>query len=314
MKFTILEPIGMTACKYGQLKKEFEELGHELVFFGDRNEDEQELIKRAEGADAIVVSNIPITRNFIDACPNLSMISVAFTGVDHIDMQACNDRNILVSNAAGFSNESVAELTIGMILSVYRKIVGGDAMTRFGGDRAGFLGTELNGKTLGIIGAGEIGLRVAEIAKVFNCKVLAYSRSEKSVEGLKFVDKETLLKKSDIVSLHVPLKQETKGLMGKEEFQLMKANAILINTARGPVVNSDALCWALEESEIAGAAVDVYEKEPPLDKEHVLFTAPNLIMLPHIAYATNESFEKRIDIVMENIKLWLQGKPRNIMN
>ncbi|RKE03223.1 NAD(P)-dependent oxidoreductase [Marinifilum flexuosum] len=314
MKFTILEPIGMTACKYGQLKKEFEELGHELVFFGDRNEDEQELIKRAEGADAIVVSNIPITKNFIDACPNLSMISVAFTGVDHIDMQACNERNILVSNAAGFSNESVAELAIGMILSVYRKIVGGDAMTRFGGDRGGFLGTELNGKTLGIIGAGEIGLRVAEIAKVFNCNVLAYSRSEKSVEGVKFVDKETLLKESDIVSLHVPLTSETKGLMGKDEFKLMKPEAILINTARGPVVDSDALCWALDEHEIAGAAVDVYEKEPPLDKEHILFTAPNLIMLPHIAYATNESFEKRIDIVMDNIKLWLQGKPRNIMN
>ncbi|MCY1635831.1 NAD(P)-dependent oxidoreductase [Marinifilum sp. D737] len=314
MKFTILEPIGMTACKYGQLKKEFEELGHELVFFGDRNEDEQELIKRAEGADAIVVSNIPITKNFIDACPKLSMISVAFTGVDHIDMQACNERNILVSNAAGFSNESVAELTIGMILSVYRKIVGGDAMTRFGGDRGGFLGTELNGKTLGIIGAGEIGLRVAEIAKIFNCKVLAYSRSEKSVEGVKFVDKETLLKESDIVSLHVPLTPATKGLMSKEEFQLMKPESILINTARGPVVDSDALCWALDEHEIAGAAVDVYEKEPPLDKEHILFTAPNLIMLPHIAYATNESFEKRIDIVMENIKLWLQGEPRNIMN
>ncbi|WP_282015914.1 NAD(P)-dependent oxidoreductase [Marinifilum flexuosum] len=314
MKFTILEPIGMTACKYGHLKKKFEELGHDLLFFGDRNEDEQELIKRAEGADAIVVSNIPITKKIIDACPKLSMISVAFTGVDHIDMQACNERNILVSNAAGFSNESVAELTIGMILSVYRKIVGGDAMTRFCGDRGGFLGTELNGKTLGIIGAGEIGLRVAEIAKIFNCKVLAYSRSEKSVEGVKFVDKETLLKESDIVSLHVPLTPETKGLMGKEEFKLMKPEAILINTARGPVVDSDALCWALDEHEIAGAAVDVYEKEPPLDKEHILFTAPNLIMLPHIAYATNESFEKRIDIVMENIKLWLQGEPRNIMN
>ena len=314
MKFTILEPIGMTACKYGQLKKEFEELGHELVFFGDRNENEQELMKRAEGADAIVVSNIPITKNFIDACPNLSMISVAFTGVDHIDMKACNERNILVSNAAGFSTEAVAELTIGMILSVYRKIVGADAMTRFGGDRGGFLGTELNGKTLGIIGAGEIGLRVAEIAKVFNCKVLAYSRSEKSIKGVKFVDKETLLKESDIVSLHVPLTNETKGLMSKEEFKLMKPEAILINTARGPVVNSDALCRALDEHEIAGAAVDVYEKEPPLNKEHILFTAPNLIMLPHIAYATNESFEKRIDIVMENIKLWLQGKPRNIMN
>jgi len=314
MKFTILEPIGMTACKYGQFKKEFEELGHELVFFGDRNENEEELIKRAEGADAIVVSNIPITKNFIDACPNLSMISVAFTGVDHIDMKACNERNILVSNAAGFSNESVAELAIGMILSVYRKIVGADAMTRFGGDRGGFLGTELNGKTLGIIGAGEIGLRVAEIAKVFRCKVLAYSRSEKSVEGLTFVDKETLLKESDIVSLHVPLNETTKGLISTEEFKLMKPEAILINTARGPVVDSEALCVALEESEIAGAAVDVYEKEPPLDKEHILFTAPNLIMLPHIAYATHESFDKRINIVMENIKLWLQGKPRNIMN
>jgi len=314
MKFTILEPIGMTACKYGQFKKEFEELGHELVFFGDRNENEEELIKRAEGADAIVVSNIPISKNFIDACPNLSMISVAFTGVDHIDMKACNERNILVSNAAGFSTESVAELTIGMILSVYRKIVGGDAMTRFGGDRGGFLGIELNGKTLGIIGAGEIGLRVAEIAKVFRCKVLAYSRSEKSVEGLTFVDKETLLKESDIVSLHVPLNETTKGLISTEEFKLMKPEAILINTARGPVVDSEALCVALEESEIAGAAVDVYEKEPPLDKEHILFTAPNLIMLPHIAYATHESFDKRINIVMENIKLWLQGKPRNIMN
>ncbi|GKT23936.1 hydroxyacid dehydrogenase, partial [Aduncisulcus paluster] len=173
----------------------------------------------------------------------------------------CNERNILVSNAAGFSNESVAELAIGMILSVYRKIVGADAMTRFGGDRGGFLGTELNGKTLGIIGAGEIGLRVAEIAKVFRCKVLAYSRSEKSVEGL----------------------------ISTEEFKLMKPEAILINTARGPVVDSEALCVALEESEIAGAAVDVYEKEPPLDKEHILFTAPNLIMLPHIAYATHES-------------------------
>ena len=304
----------MTACKYGQFKKEFEDLGHELVFFGDRNENEEELIKRAEGADAIVVSNIPISKNFIDACPNLSMISVAFTGVDHIDMKACNERNILVSNAAGFSTESVAELTIGMILSVYRKIVGGDAMTRFGGDRGGFLGTELNGKTLGIIGAGEIGLRVAEIAKVFRCKVLAYSRSEKSVEGLTFVDKETLLKESDIVSLHVPLNETTKGLISTEEFKLMKPEAILINTARGPVVDSEALCVALEESEIAGAAVDVYEKEPPLDKEHILFTAPNLIMLPHIAYATHESFDKRINIVMENIKLWLQGKPRNIMN
>ena len=314
MKFSILEPIGITACKYEQLKQEFAVLGHELIFFTDRNENEQELIKRAEGADAVVVSNIPITKVFLDACPNLSMISVAFTGVDHIDMEICRERNILVSNAAGFSTESVAELVIGMILSVYRKIVSGDSITRFGGDRAGFLGTELNGKTIGIVGAGAIGLRVAEIAKVFNCRLIAYNRSKKTVEGVEFVDMPTLLKESDVVSLHVPLTNATKGLIGKEEFKQMKPTAILINTARGPVVDSDALCEALENGEIAGAAVDVYEKEPPLDKEHILFTAPNLIMLPHLAFATNESFSKRVDIVMENIHMWLQGKPRNIMN
>ena len=314
MKFSILEPIGITACKYEQLKQEFAVLGHELIFFTDRNENEQELIKRAEGADAVVVSNIPITKVFLDACPNLSMISVAFTGVDHIDMEICRERNILVSNAAGFSTESVAELVIGMILSVCRKIVSGDSITRFGGDRAGFLGTELNGKTIGIVGAGAIGLRVAEIAKVFNCRLIAYNRSEKTVEGVEFVDMPTLLKESDVVSLHVPLTNATKGLIGKEEFKQMKPTAILINTARGPVVDSDALCEALENGKIAGAAVDVYEKEPPLEKEHILFTAPNLIMLPHLAFATNESFSKRVDIVMENIRLWLQGKPRNIMN
>ncbi len=314
MKFSILEPIGITACKYGLLKQEFKAMGHELIFFSDRNEDEKEMIERAEGADAIIVSNIPIRKTFLDACPNLSMISVAFTGVDHIDMETCRERNILVSNAAGFSTESVAELTIGMILSVYRKIVSGDSITRFGGDRAGFLGSELNGKTIGIIGAGAIGLRVADIAKVFNCRVIAFNRSEKSVEGVEFVSMDTLLKESDVVSLHVPLTATTKGLIGKEEFKKMKPSAILINTARGPVVDSEALCEALENGEIAGAAVDVYEKEPPLEKEHILFTAPNLIMLPHLAFATNESFNKRVDIVMENIRLWLAGKPRNIMN
>lgn len=314
MKISILEPIGINACKFNQLKQDFEKLGHELVFFSDRNENENELIKRAKGADAIVVSNIPISANFVEKCSNLSMISVAFTGVDHIDMQACNDRDILVSNAAGFSNESVAELTLGMIISLYRKIVGGDAITRFGGGRGTFLGTELNGKCLGIVGAGAIGLRVAEIAKVFNCRVLAYSRTEKQIDKIEFVDKATLLKEADIVSLHTPLTSETKDLIGTEEFKLMKDSAILINTARGPVVNSKALCKALEDGEIAGAAVDVYEKEPPLEKEHILFTAPNLIMLPHLAFATHESFDKRIDIVMDNIKLWLEGKPRNIMN
>ncbi len=314
MKITIVEPIGITADKLEHIRKQFTKLGHEIVFFSDRNEGEHELIKRVGDADVMVVSNIPITKTFIDACPNLSMISVAFTGVDHIDLQACSDRNILVSNAQGFSTEAVAELTIGMILDLYRKMADGNKTIRKGGDRAGFLGTELNGKVLGIIGAGEIGLRVANIAQAFGCSVLAHSRTYKDIDNISFVDKTTLLEQADIVSLHTPLTPETKYMIGEKELLLMKKSAILINTARGLVVDNKALCSALQNGDIAGAAIDVYEKEPPLDMNYPLFAVPNTLLLPHLAYATNESFDKRIDIVMENILLWLQGKPRNIMN
>ncbi len=314
MKIAIVEPIGITSDILSVFQEKFTALGHDIVFFSDRNENEQELIKRVGNADVMVVSNIPITKTLIDACPNLAMISVAFTGVDHIDLEACNQRNILVSNAQGFSTEAVAELTIGMILDLYRHMSNGDNTIRKGGDRAGFLGSELNGKVLGIIGAGEIGLRVATIAQAFGCKVLAYSRTPKNIANISFVDKETLLQQSDIVSLHTPLTAETKYLIDEAELQIMKKSAILINTARGLVVNNKALCAALKQGDIAGAAIDVYEKEPPLDLDYPLFDAPNTLLLPHLAYATNESFIKRINIVMDNILLWLQGKPRNIMN
>ncbi len=314
MKIAIVEPIGITAEKLEQIRNQFTVLGHKIEFYADRNENEQELIKRVGNADVMVVSNILVTKTLIGACPNLSMISVAFTGVDHIDLQACSDRNILVSNAQGFSTEAVAELTIGMILDLYRKMSAGDKTIRKGGDRAGFLGTELNGKVVGIIGAGEIGLRVANIAMAFGCKVLAYSRTIKDIPNITFVDKATLLQQADIVSLHTPLTEATKYLIGEKELQLMKKSAILINTARGLVVDNKALCSALQNGEIAGAAIDVYEKEPPLAIDYPLFAAPNTLLLPHFAYATSESFNKRIDIVMENIVLWLQGKPRNIMN
>ena len=229
-------------------------------------------------------------------------------------MEVCREREIIVSNAAGFSTEAVAELTIGMIISTYRKIAGGDSITRMGGSRMDFLGTELNGKTIGIIGTGAIGQRVAELARAFKCKVLGHCRNPKKIEGIEFTDKETLLKNSDIISLHVPLTAETRNMIGEKEFNMMKSEAILINTARGPVVDKESLCEALSSHKISGAALDVYDIEPPLPSDHILFKAPNLLMLPHIAYATNESFAKRLEIVIENILLWLEGKPRNIMN
>jgi len=314
MKIVFLEPLSLCGCKANALKNEFQDKGHELIVFNDRNENEDELITRAEGADIIAVSNIRISKHFIDSCTKLKMISVAFTGVDHIDMNTCRNRNIIVSNSAGFSNESVAELAIGMMISTYRNIAWGDTITRMGGARENYLGSEINGKTVGIIGCGNIGERVAEICKVFGCNILAYNRTPKKIEGVTFTDKETLLKESDIITLHTPLTEETKGLISNDDFNIMKPSAILINTARGPVVDKQALYDALYNNKIAGAATDVYDKEPPLDKDDILLKAPNLLMLPHVAYATHESFEKRLNIVIDNIKLWLDGMPRNIMN
>lgn len=314
MKVTFLEPIGIPHEKLIALSNSLQKNGMELITFPDRNEDEAELIKRTADSEIVVVSNIKLSEHYINSCKELKMISVAFTGVDHVDIEACTKKGITVCNAAGYSTDAVAELTLGMIISVYRNISGGDATTRFGGHRAGLLGTELKGKTLGIIGAGAIGTRVAELATAFKCKVVAYSRTKKDLPNVEFVDLDTLLKTSDIVSVHVPLNDETKGLMGKREFTLMKESAIFINTARGPIVESSALDYALNEKEIAGAAVDVYETEPPLPSDHILFTSQNLLMLPHIAYATHEAFDIRADIVVDNVIGWKNGDVKNKVN
>ncbi len=314
MNIVFLEPLGLCRYKGEALKNKFKLEGHNLTIYSDRNEKEDEIIRRAKNADIIAVSNITITKTIIEACTNLKMISVAFTGVDHIDMTTCREKGIIVSNAAGFSTESVAELTMGMIISTYRKIIWGDNTTRSGGSRTDFLGTELNGKTIGIIGTGAIGLRVAEIAKAFKCNILAHSRTYKEVNYIEYTDLSTLLKNSDIISLHVPLTDKTKNLISKKEFNKMKPGAILINTARGAIVNKDALFEALYNQTISAAAVDVYDIEPPLPTSDILMKANNLLMLPHIAYATHESFDKRLDIVINNIINWLHNSPQNVMN
>jgi D-3-phosphoglycerate dehydrogenase len=176
------------------------------------------------------------------------------------------------------------------------------------------LGSELHGKTFGIIGTGQIGSQVARLANAFGCKVLAFNRSKKAISNVEFSNLDYLLKNSDIVSLHVPLTKETRHLLGEREMNLMKNTAILINTARGPVVDYHALATALKNNNIAGAAIDVYEKEPPLDKNHPLLEAPNTILFPHIGYATKEAIQLRGKIVIDNIFQWLAGKPQNVMH
>lgn len=314
MKITLLEPIGYPNDDLIKIKDDFKALGHEFEYYDTRPENDEEIIKKTSNSDVLLLSNLPLSENVINECTNLKMISVAFAGVDHIPMKLCNEKGIVVSNAAGYSNHAVAELAIGSAISLYRKLNWCDTQTRYGLTREGLLGSELYGKTFGVVGLGEIGQQVAKLAQAFGCKVIAHNRSEKNIENVNQVELKTLLKESDIVSLHVPLTESTKHLISAKEISLMKKSAILVNTARGLVLNLEDLNDALKSNNIAGAAIDVYEKEPPLDKNHVLFNAPNTILLPHIGYATKEAIKLRGEIVVENITKWMQGNPQNVMS
>lgn len=305
MKIVFLEPLGLKVNQIEAACANLKQAGHEVVIYPDRNENLEVLKQRAEGADVIIESNIPLRKDFLDACPNLKMLSIAFTGLDHIDMEECQRRNIKVMNAAGYSTEAVAELAIALMIDVYRKVLENEIITRECQRKGIMPGREIGGKTIGIIGMGNIGQRVAKIANAFGCKVLAWNRTPKTIEGVTFVDKETLLKEADIVTLHIALNNETRDFITEKDFALMKPSAILINTARGPVVNEMALANALKNGIIAGAATDVYGTEPPLKKDNPLLEAPNLIMLPHIGFATEEAFVLRLGIVVKNVEDWM---------
>jgi phosphoglycerate dehydrogenase-like enzyme len=311
MKIVVLESLGISQEELLNLAKPLTESGHEIVIY-EKNTDDEVIISRAHDADIILLANMPLKSAVIRSLNHLKLISVAFTGVDHIGMDACRERGIIVCNAAGYSTHSVAELTLGLILSVYRNIVPMHQATLLGKTKAGYAFHELYGKTVGIIGTGAIGLRVAEILKVFGCKIQVYSKTKKSNE-LDYVTLETLLKTSDIVSLHVPLNQETRGLIGKAELEMMKPSAILINTARGPIVHETALLHALQTNQIAGAGIDVFDLEPPLPTNYPLLEAPHLTLTPHIAFATREAISRRAQIVMDNITMYLNQTPQNVM-
>lgn len=314
MKIVFLEPLGISE----ELLKEkissvIDEAEHEIIYYKDRQEDTDTLIERSKDADIVILSNFKYGREVMESCPSLKMVCVAFTGVDHVDIDYCREKGITVCNCAGYSTSAVADIVFAMVISLARNIIPCQDKTRNGGTKDGLVGFELDGKTFGIIGTGAIGTRVAKIANAFGCKVIAYSRTKKDLPDVEFVTMEELLKKSDIVSLHVPQTPETTGLIGKEQLELMKPEAILINTARGPVVDSAALAAALKNGTIAAAGVDVFNCEPPLPAEEPLLAAPNTLLTPHIAFASHQAFEKRADIVAENIKCWLEGKPQNVI-
>lgn len=316
MKIVIIEPLGITPEKLAEATAEVKARGHEIVAYDTKEEDQDKLAERGRDADIIILANQPFRKNVIEKCENLKLLSVAFTGVDHIDVDFCKEKGIRVCNAAGYSTNAVAELAFGLAISVLRNIPACDTVCRKEGTKAGLVGGELFGKTFGIVGTGAIGGKVAKIAQAFGCRVVAYSRTVKpEMEGLgiEYMSLEEVLKVSDIVSLHVPLNDKTKGLIGEKEITLMKKNAILLNTARGPVVDSEALAKALNEEKIAGAGIDVFEMEPPVPGDHPLMHAKHTVVTPHVAFASHEALFTRAQIVSANILKWEDGTPQNVI-
>lgn len=313
MKIVFLEPLGIPQTVLEAGAKAAVGDKAEIVCYDTRVEDVPTLIERSKDADAVVLSNFQYPREVMEQCPRLKLVCVAFTGVDHVDTAYCRETGITVCNCAGYSTVAVADLVFGFAVDLTRNVLPCNDAVRAGGTKNGLVGWELEGKTFGVIGLGAIGQRVAHIANAFGCRVLGYNRSEKQVEGVTQVSLDTLLAESDIVSLHVPLSDATRGLIGAPELKMMKKTAYLINTARGPVVDSEALAAALQTGEIAGAAVDVFEMEPPVPQTHPLLDAPHLIATPHIAFASQQAFEKRAVIVNDNLRAWLVGAPQNVV-
>ncbi|MDR7871261.1 MAG: 2-hydroxyacid dehydrogenase [Tissierellaceae bacterium] len=316
MKITVLEPLGVSEEELRNIAKPITDKGHELIIHNEKTSDIEILKERVKDTDALIIANSPLKREVIEAADNLKMISVAFTGYDHVDLEICKEKGISVSNAAGYSTHSVAELAYGLMISLLRKIVTLDKVTRDGGTMAGYRQNDLYGKTLGVIGTGAIGKKVANLGLAFGCEVLAYNRSkdEELVNaGVKYMELDDVLKESDIVTVHLPLTSGTRSLINEDKLKLMKKDALLINTARGPIVDNDALAKALNEGWIAGAGIDVFDMEPPIPSEYSLLNSKNAILTPHIGFATEEAMVRRAHIAFGNVDGWMEGTPQNVV-
>lgn len=304
MKIVFLEPLGLTVERIDDECKILKSLGHEVVIYPDRCPEKN--IERAKDADIVIESNMPLRKDFFDACPNIKMLSIAFTGLDHIDINECERKGIVVNNAAGYSTEAVAEETICMMIGLYRHIIENDKITRNCNGTTIAPGREIAGKTVGIIGLGAIGQRVAKLIQAFGCKVIAWNRTHKDLDGIRIVDKETLMRESDIITLHIALNDETRNFITSKDLGLMKPSAIIINAARGPIINTHNLAEALKKGQIAGAALDVYDNEPPLKNDNPLLDLENTLLLPHIGFSTEEAFELRLGIVVRNVLKYIE--------
>lgn len=315
MKISLLEPIGVSKEVLDELAEGLKERGHEFVSYDTKTTEPRELKERSAGSEVVMIANNPYPAEVVAASADLKMLSVAFTGIDHIGVEECRKRGILICNAAGYSNQTVAELAVGMAIDALRNVVKADKTVRSGGTSAGIGGREICGRTVGIIGLGRIGFMTAKLFLAFGAKVIAYNHSESKEAkalGIEYKSLEEVLAESDIISLHLPLNPSTRGFLSAERIALMKEDAVFINCARGPIVDNAALAEALNNDRLGFACIDVYDMEPPIPEDYPLLHAKNTLLTPHQAFISEESMKRRAKIVFDNVYAYLDGKPINI--
>jgi D-3-phosphoglycerate dehydrogenase len=287
-----------------------------VKIFEDIPKTPNDLKERIKEADVVVVGWSHLTEDILNSVEKLKMVSIWATTCHYTDLKAASKKGIVVTHVPGYATEAVAEHALALLLAAARKLLLADVHVRRGEfDWRPFRGWELAGKTLGVIGTGAIGCRVAEIAKAFKMKILAFDKypNFKRAEeiGMKYVDLRTLLKESDVITLHVPLTHETEGLIGEKEIEVMKNGCVLINTSQGKVIDEKALINALKSRKLSYAGLDVFEQEP-LQKDNPLFKLDNTVLSPHIGFHTVEAAKKCTDICIDNIVKFLEGRPQNL--
>lgn len=280
-----------------------------------------DVVERCRKATIVITNKVVLDSEIISKCPDLKMIAEAATGYNNIDIAEAAKRNIIVSNVPGYSTTTVAQLTMAFILAMSTNLIKHNLAAHDGNwsrSEIFTLGTwpffDLSGKTIGIMGLGAIGGEVAKLCTAFGMNIIALKRSGSKVEGpFRRLDLYDIAAESDFISIHMPLTDYSKHLVNSGFFSHMKKSAFLINMARGQIVEPDALCSALENGVIAGAAIDVMEKEPPAPDDPLL-KAPNLIITPHIAWASVESRRRLVNEIALNIKGFLEGEKRNAVS
>lgn len=293
----------------------FEQFGEVVIY---QSTSDGQIAERIKDADVVLCNKSDMSRTNMENAANLKYIGLFATGYNNIDLEYTREKGITVCNAGSYSTEAVAQHVFAFILHYYNTIAKYDKFVK----EEGWINTdkfspfmemkELYGKTIGIIGYGSIGKKVAVIAETFGMEVLVYSRSAGNHGSAKYADVDTILKLSDIVTMHCPLNSESKRMCNKEFFSKMKRDSLFINTSRGGVVDEEDLMWALNNNIIAGAALDVIDKEPMMP-DCKLIKTKNIVITPHAAWAPLETRTRLIKIVSENLKKWLAGTPINVI-